>query len=59
LYFANEIQVAAIQADLVVLSSCESGIGLIIEGEGLIGLNRSFIYAGMLALKIYYSLYGK
>ena len=46
LYFANEIQVAAIQADLVVLSSCESGIGLIIEGEGLIGLNRSFIYAG-------------
>lgn len=46
LLFANEIQMQDIQADLVVLSSCESGIGQLIEGEGLIALNRSFIYSG-------------
>ncbi len=46
LYFSGEFQSLPIQADLVVLSSCESGIGNIAEGEGLIGLNRSFIYAG-------------
>lgn len=46
LYFSSEFQSLPIQADLVVLSSCESGVGLISEGEGLIGLNRSFIYAG-------------
>jgi CHAT domain-containing protein len=46
LLFANEIQMQDIQADLVILSSCESGIGQLIEGEGLIALNRSFIYAG-------------
>ena len=46
LLFANEIQIQNIQADLVVLSSCESGIGQLVAGEGLIALNRSFIYAG-------------
>ena len=46
LLFANEIQMQNIQADLVVLSSCESGIGQLIKGEGLIALNRSFIYSG-------------
>jgi CHAT domain-containing protein len=46
LLFANEIQVQDIQVDLVVLSSCESGIGQLINGEGLIALNRSFIISG-------------
>jgi CHAT domain-containing protein len=46
LLFANEIQMQDIQADLVVLSSCESGIGQLVKAEGLIALNRSFIYAG-------------
>ena len=45
LLFANEIQMQDLQADLVVLSSCESGIGQLVTGEGLIALNRSFIYA--------------
>ena len=45
-YFANEIQTQDIRADLVVLSSCESGIGQLVSGEGLIALNRSFIYSG-------------
>ncbi|MFK7947203.1 MAG: CHAT domain-containing protein [Saprospiraceae bacterium] len=46
LFFANEIQLQDIQADLIVLSSCESGIGQLVAGEGLIALNRSFIYSG-------------
>lgn len=46
LLFANEVQMQKIQADLVVLSSCESGIGKLILSEGLIALNRSFIYSG-------------
>jgi CHAT domain-containing protein len=44
--FANEIQNSNIKADLVILSSCESGIGQQIDGEGLIALNRSFIIGG-------------
>ncbi len=35
-----------VNADLVVLSSCESGLGEEFEGEGTIGIARSFIYAG-------------
>jgi CHAT domain-containing protein len=32
--------------DLVVLSSCRSGLGKDVRGEGLIGLTRGFMYAG-------------
>lgn len=34
-------------ADLVVLSACNSGVGPIYEGEGLMALPRGFIYAGV------------
>jgi CHAT domain-containing protein len=35
-----------IDADLVTLSSCDSGLGKEMGGEGLIGLTRAFQYAG-------------
>ena len=55
LFYASEIQNTNIQADLVILSSCESGIGQLVEGEGMIALNRSFFYAG--ARNVLFSLW--
>jgi CHAT domain-containing protein/Tfp pilus assembly protein PilF len=35
-----------LQADMVVLSACQTGLGKITPGDDIIGLNRAFFYAG-------------
>ena len=42
----NDIYNLRLNADLVVLSACDSGLGKEIRGEGLIGLTRGFMYSG-------------
>ena len=44
--YAHEIQNIKLNAKLVVLSSCKSGNGNMILGEGVASLARSFNYAG-------------
>jgi len=44
--YSGEIYNLDLAADLVVLSSCESGIGKQVRGEGMLALTRGFLYAG-------------
>ncbi len=44
--YAGEIYNLQLDADLVVLSCCESGMGKLIKGEGLAALTRGFLYSG-------------
>jgi len=43
---ALEVFNMRVPSDLVVLSGCETGGGAVIEGEGLEGLTRAFMFAG-------------
>ncbi|MEM7367890.1 MAG: CHAT domain-containing tetratricopeptide repeat protein [Bacteroidota bacterium] len=42
----DEIYAMNLQAEMVVLSACETGLGEIKKGEGIISLGRAFTYAG-------------
>ncbi|CAN5434627.1 CHAT domain-containing protein [soil metagenome] len=46
LLFTNEVYEMRFNAQLVSLSSCESGIGKLYRGEGMIGLAQAFLFAG-------------
>jgi CHAT domain-containing protein/tetratricopeptide (TPR) repeat protein len=43
---AHEIYNLNLDADLVALSGCRTGLGKEVSGEGLVGLTRGFMYAG-------------
>ena len=47
LLFASEINCLETNAHLVVLSACETGMGKLVKGEGLIAINRGFIQSGV------------
>jgi len=42
----NDIYQLRLNADLVVLGACRTGLGKQLRGEGMVGLTRGFIYAG-------------
>lgn len=44
--YISEAYNLSLNADLVVLSTCQSKIGKHIKGEGMLGLSRAFLYAG-------------
>ena len=46
LLFVSEIYNLALDADMVVLSACETGIGQLQKGEGILSLARAFSYTG-------------
>jgi len=48
--YAYEIKQLELNAGLVVLSACETGIGKYQRGEGVVSIGRGFIYAGAPAL---------
>jgi Uncharacterized protein conserved in bacteria len=44
--YAGEIYNLNLNANLAVLSACQTGLGKFSKGEGVIGLSRALVYAG-------------
>ena len=44
--YASELYNLSLNADLVVLSACNTGMGKLQRGEGIMNLSRAFTYAG-------------
>ncbi|NIT57328.1 MAG: CHAT domain-containing protein, partial [Aliifodinibius sp.] len=47
-----EVYNLRLNAELVVLSGCNTGLGRLSRGEGLIGVTRAFLYAGAPSLVV-------
>jgi len=43
---SSEIFGLDLGSDMVVLSACNTGLGKVVKGEGMLGIQRSFFYAG-------------
>ncbi len=55
-----EISSLTLNADMVVLSACNTGFGKLIAGEGILGLQRSFLKAGASSVLVsLWSIYDK
>lgn len=48
----SEIMRLKLNADVVTLSACSTGLGKLLAGEGIIGLTRAFFYAGARSLVV-------
>jgi CHAT domain-containing protein/Tfp pilus assembly protein PilF len=48
----NEILNLRLNADMVVLSACQTARGKLYQGEGIVGLARSFFYAGSTSVTV-------
>ena len=35
-----------LSADMITLSACSTGLGKLVNGEGILGMTRAFFYAG-------------
>ena len=46
----NEIFSLNLNADLVTLSACETGLGKVSHGDDIVGFTRGFLYAGANAI---------